>query len=71
MLNGFVTKDDGIYYYENGKFGKVGLNLIDGEYYFINYGGKLFTNGTYYVWKTNGLSICMNYTFDELGRVVR
>ena len=70
MLDGFVTKDDGIYYYENGKYGKLGLNYIDGYYYFIEYAGKVVTNGRHYVWETNGYSIKMNYTFDELGRVV-
>ena len=70
MLDGFVTKEDGLYYYETGKCGRVGLNYIDGYYYFVDYGGKLITNRTYYVWETNGLSIKMNYTFDELGRAV-
>ncbi len=70
MLNGFVTKDDGIYYYSNGKPGRVGLNYIDGYYYFVNYGGKLFTSGTYFVWETNGYSIGMRYTFDDLGRLI-
>ena len=71
MLNGFVTRDDGIYYYDTGKCGQLGLNLIDGDYYFIGYNGKLYTNGTYYVWETNGYSICMNYTFDETGKLVK
>ena len=71
MLNGFVTRDDGIYYYDTGKYGRVGLNLIDGDYYFVGYYGKLYTNGTYYVWETNGYSICMNYTFDETGKLVK
>ena len=71
MLDGFVTKPDGIYYYEKGQFGKVGLTYIDGSYYFVDYGGKLYTSGTYYIWETNGLSIKMNYTFDSLGRIVK
>ena len=71
MLDGFVTRDDGIYYYDTGKCGQLGLNLIDGDYYFIGYNGKLYTNGTYYVWETNGYSICMNYTFDETGKLVK
>ena len=37
----------------------------------IGYNGKLYTNGTYYVWETNGYSICMNYTFDETGKLVK
>ena len=70
MLNGFVTKADGIYYYQNGKPGKVGLNLIDGDYYFVDYSGKLFTNGTYFVWETNGYTIGMKYTFDANGKLI-
>ena len=70
MLDGFITKDDGIYYYQNGKPGRVGLNYIDGYYYFVDYGGKLFTSGTYFVWETNGYSIGMRYTFDALGRLI-
>ena len=70
MLNGFVTKADGIYYYDNGQPGRVGLNLIDGDYYFVDYGGKLFTNGTYFVWETNGYTIGMKYTFDECGKLI-
>ncbi|MBR5774049.1 MAG: hypothetical protein IKY44_04270, partial [Clostridia bacterium] len=70
MLDGFVTKADGIYYYENGKPGRVGLNYIDGDYYFVDFGGKLFTNGTYFVWETNGYSIGMKYKFDATGKLV-
>ncbi len=69
-LNGFVTKEDGIYYYEMGAYGTEGLNYIDGYYYCIGNDGKLWVNGTYYVWKTNGLSVPMSYTFDAQGRIV-
>ena len=70
MLDGFVTKADGIYYYENGAPGKVGLNLIDGYYYFVDYSGKIVTNTSYYVWATNGYTVGMTYRFDALGRVI-
>ena len=70
MLNGFVTKNDGIYYYVNGKAGKVGLNYIDGYYYFVDYTAKLITGKSYYVWETNGYTIKMTYKFDALGRVI-
>ena len=70
MLNGFVTKADGIYYYVNGKTGTVGLNYIDGYYYFVNYSGKLVVNTTYYIWESNGLLIETTYTFDANGRIV-
>ena len=68
--HGFVTKEDGLYYYQMGACGKEGLHYIDGYYYCIGSDGKLWTNGSYYVWKTNGYSVPMTYTFDELGRVV-
>ena len=70
MLDGFVTMEDGIYYYENGRTPSPGLIYVDGYYYFVYWGGKLITNRTFYVWETNGYSIRMNYTFDELGRVI-
>lgn len=70
MLDGFVTKDDGIYYYEDGKFGTPGLNYIDGYYYFVGYDGKLVVNRTYYVWKPNGYCIPGEYTFDAQGRII-
>ena len=70
MYNGFVTKDDGIYYYVQGKVGTVGLNYIDGYYYFINYSGKLVTNQQFYVWETNGLLLETTYTFDANGRII-
>ena len=70
MLDGFVNREDGIYYYENGRIGRVGLNYIDGYYYFISPDGKLIVDQTYYVWEPNGYTICRNYTFDSLGRVV-
>ncbi len=71
MLDGFVTKADGIYYYENGKIGKVGVNYIDGYYYFLNTQGKLVTNQTFWVWETNGLILESSYIFNELGQIVK
>ena len=70
MLDGFVTKADGIYYYEDGRQGAVGLHYIDGHYYFVGSDGKLVVNRTYYVWKTNGYCVAGNYTFDAQGRIV-
>ena len=71
MLDGFVTKADGIYYYEDGKIGKWGVNYIDGYYYFLNTNGKLVTNQTFWVWETNGLILESNYIFNELGQIVK
>ena len=70
MLNGFTTRDGEIYYYINGKPANVGLHYVDGYYYFVTANGLLKRNGTYYAWETNGLSVGMNYTFDEYGRVI-
>ena len=71
MLDGFVTKDDGVYYYENGKVGRCGVNYIDGYYYFINSKGKLVTDQIFYVWEANGLILESNYIFDEFGHIVK
>ena len=70
MLDGFVTKSDGIYYYENGKLGRVGLNYIDGYYYFVSAKGRLVTNQSFYVWETNGLLIAATYKFNEIGQII-
>ena len=40
------------------------------DYYFVRKDGQLVVNQTYYAWETNGLSVEMNYTFDENGRIV-
>ena len=70
IYDGIVEKADGYYYYEMGQPKMAGLIEIDGYYYFASGGGKLITNQVYYVWKGNGLTIEMNYYFDEFGRVV-
>ena len=70
MLDGFVTKADGIYYYVDGKIGNVGVNYIDGYYYFLNTKGRLVTNQVFWVWETNGLILEAHYVFNELGQIV-
>ena len=70
MLNGIVEKDGALYYYENGRTPAPGLIELDGYYYFVDWGGKLITNQNFYVWETNGLTLKMNYTFNELGQIV-
>ncbi len=69
-LDGFVQKTDGIYYYVNGQPGKVGINYIDGYYYFVDYGGKIFTDGKYYAWEGNEILVEKNYVFNEVGQIV-
>jgi glucan-binding YG repeat protein len=71
MLNGFVEREDGIYYYVNGNTVTPRLIYVDGFYYYVSWGGKLVTNTTYYV-PADGVysEIPMNYTFNELGQFV-
>ena len=72
MLNGFVTKDDGIYYYENGNTPAPKMIFVDGYYYYVSWGGKLLTNGTYYV-SADGVynEISIKGTFNELGQLIK
>ena len=70
MLDGFVVENGELRYYELGTYGKVGLNYIDGSYYFVDYGGKVWVSGTYYVWEPNGYTVPMSYTFDANGKIV-
>ena len=70
-LQGFVEKDDGIYYYEMGKAGiTTGINYIDGHYYFVDNGGKIITNQKYYVWKGNGILKRGQYIFNGKGQII-
>jgi len=41
MLQGVVEKADGLYYYDLGNVKSMGLIERDGEYYYVNEGGKL------------------------------
>lgn len=70
MVNGFFERDGVKYYYVDGRPAPVGLNYVDGYYYFVKYDGSLICNQTYYAWETNGLSVEMNYIFDENGRII-
>ena len=71
MLNGFVTKDDGIYYYENGNTPAPKMIFIDGYYYYVSWGGKLLTNGSHYV-PADGVynDIPVLGNFNELGQLI-
>ncbi len=70
MLNGFVEKADGRYYYTNGKAKHLGAVKIDGYFYFVGTNGKLVTNKSYYVWDANDLILEKTYTFNELGQII-
>jgi len=69
-INGFVTKEDGIYYYEKGRIGTIGINYVDGHYYFVENSGKIVVNAKYYVWKGNGILKRGHYTFNEQGQII-
>ncbi len=70
MLDGFVTIDGTIYYYKNGNTPRPGIIKVDGDYYYVNWGGVIVTNKTYYVSEGNGYTIPMNYTFDATGKII-
>lgn len=71
MLQGVVEKEDGLYYYERGLTRYMGLILRDGEYYFVQDGGKLAIGrvwvGTY---DSNGLLNKGNYVFGADGAML-
>ncbi len=70
ILNGFVQKSDGLYYYVNGRAETLGVIQLDGYFYFIATNGRVITNQSYYVWKTNNLILEATYKFNELGQIV-
>jgi len=70
MLNGFVTIDGIKYYYKNGSTPAPGIIEVDGDYYFVNWSGKVVTNQKFYVFEGSGYTIKMTYTFDETGKIV-
>ena len=70
MYNGFFERNGTKYYSVNGRPAPVGLNYVDGYYYFVKYDGSLIVNQSYYAWETNGLSVEMTYTFNENGQIV-
>ena len=71
MLQGIVMKEDGPWYYENGKLvtNRPGLIKIGDDYYFLSTSGK-FAIGQYYCWATNCDMPCDNYVFDETGKML-
>jgi len=66
-----VNKNGVLYYYESGKPVDKGLFYLDGYYYFAQHNGCLIVDQTYYVWKGNELLLEKNYTFNELGQIIR
>ncbi len=70
MLNGFVTIDGVKYYYVNGNTPMPGLIEVDGDYYFVNWGGVVVVNQKFFVFDGGDYTIKMNYVFDEEGRII-
>ena len=71
IVNGIVKKSDGIYCYVNGNYGSEGIHYVDGYYYYVIASGKVLTNQTFYVAKTNGLIKEGNYQINANGQLVR
>ena len=69
MLQGFVEKSDGKYYYINGKTAPAGLRKIDGDYYAIRSSGKCAT-GEYSPYETYCDLPIGTYTFGEDGKML-
>ncbi|MBQ8766348.1 MAG: phosphodiester glycosidase family protein, partial [Clostridia bacterium] len=46
---GLHEVDGTLYYYENGRTGTCGLIELDGDYYYVYWGGVVKTDGKYYV----------------------
>ena len=68
---GLHQQDGIVYYLVNGKPCTTSkLVYIDGYYYVSYYSGKVHTNCTMWVSRTNGLMPMGQYTFDALGRMV-
>jgi len=72
MLQGIVDKDGVLYYYENGKPTEKGLFVLNGDYYYSQWDGKLITDQKYYAWKLDSSAKLPkdHYLFDENGKVI-
>ncbi len=69
-FTGLLEKDGVLYYYENGRTASYGLHEIDGDYYYVYWGGKVKTDGKYYVDTTNCDLPVGNYTFGADGKML-
>jgi glucan-binding YG repeat protein len=71
MLQGVAEKEDGLYYYDLGNTQYLGLIERDGEFYYVNEGGKLETGrvwvGSY---ASNGLVTKGYYEFGADGAML-
>ena len=74
VLNGVV---DGVYYENSKVIWYKGLVEQDGDFYYVNDGGKVVTSIRRYVSNTNGLTFADGtpiakgyYEFDENGKMI-
>ena len=65
MANGIVNG----YYYENGARTFAGLVKVDGDYYYASTDGKVVTDTSFWITKTNGLVETGTYRFDAEGKM--
>ena len=71
MLQGIIEKEDGLYYYVDGKAGReYGLLKIGEDYYFALMNGKLITDQSYFAWETNCDLPIGTYTFGADGKMI-
>ena len=68
-VNGIVSENSSLYYYENGLRTYAGLIEIDGSYYYVKTSGEVVHGRSYWISKTNGLMAEGSYTFDADGRM--
>ena len=70
MLDGVVDVDGTLYMYENGTTVTAGMYEVDGDYYFVDWGGSLKVDGRYYVSRTYCDLPVGNYTFGADGKML-
>ena len=68
-VNGIVSENSSLYYYENGLRTYAGLIEIDGSYYYVKTDGEVVHGRSYWISKTNGLMAEGSYTFDADGKM--
>ena len=72
MLQGVVEKSGNLFYYVNGKAGRVsGLIKIDGDYYFALMNGLLITDQVYYAYETACDLPTGSYEFGADGKMLQ
>ena len=70
MLNGVVEVDGELYLYKNGTTVTAGMYEVDGDYYYVNWGGALRTDGRFYASRTYCDLPVGNYTFGADGKML-